>query len=419
MRMAVGLTLAALGALLLAPAAPAEASLGSVPVVVSDYVASGQLTARLERLYGPGKAKGTGIEFDQTTKPGPISRVYEWTEDRYVHADSDHPIQLTNYWTVPISIGDRPTGVAAVWINPQSDLPELAQFTASVPLATALANVPADAALVHDAATSAWFAVAGGTANPLVAGRSGVTTATPVEDLRLTRATSAPEAGANDANPGMALAIAVLALLVLVIVITLVLPGRLRRRGSEPDEDLHDPVAAGGHLDGEPAPTPSPSLAAAPEPAVARASRGSSARSGAAAAGQESSAAVPKPRTPVSQKPPVSKPTGTKPPSSRPVASRPAASKPPAPKSAPSEPGSSEPGTSQPGPRKRTPSRPVSSDPAPPSPQRAKPKRTPPADRAEPPATEPPSPGPSSPGPSSPRARAKKPPKDDASPAEG
>ncbi|HXR43170.1 MAG TPA: hypothetical protein VN759_00100, partial [Pseudolysinimonas sp.] len=112
---------AVLGATVLG-AAPASASLGSVPAEVGAYVSSGALVARLGDLYGPGK-HGAGIDFDATTKPGPISRVYEWTQDRYAHPSSDHPIQLTNNWVVPITVADKPVGLATIWINPQSVLP--------------------------------------------------------------------------------------------------------------------------------------------------------------------------------------------------------------------------------------------------------------------------------------------------------
>jgi membrane peptidoglycan carboxypeptidase len=300
-------------------AAPAQASAGSVPVVVSDYVGGGQLVARLEQLYGPGKKKGTGIDFDATTKTGAISRVYEWTDDRYAHADSAHPIQLTNYWTVPITIADKPIGVAAVWINPQSDAPELADFTASAALETALANVPADAALVHDGATAAWYGVTGTTATPLVAGRSGVTTPTPVADLALVKPGAAATPASGGSNSGIDLAVVVLVLLVLVIIVTLLLPGWLRRRrgAAASAEETTDVVAP----EPEPEPTPEPE----PEPVAVAAKPAPTPRP------KTAPAAAAKPRTPVSQKPATSKPTGTRPAASRPAASKPTARKPPRP----------------------------------------------------------------------------------------
>jgi hypothetical protein len=313
------------GLVAVAPAAAAQASAGSVPVVVSDYVGGGGLVGRLEQLYGPGKAKGSGIDFDAaTTKTGAISRVYEWTDDRYAHADSAHPIQLTNYWTVPITIADKPVGVAAVWINPQSDAPELADFTASAALATALASVPADAALVHDGASAAWYGVAGTTATPLVAGRSGITKPTPVADLAIVRPTAAATPSDAGSGSGIDLAIAVLVLLVVVIIVTLLLPGWLRRRrgaaeaGPEVAPEPEPEVAPEPEPEPEPEPQP-----VAPKPAPKP---------------RSATATATKPRTPVSQKPATSKPTGTRPAASRPAASKPAPSKPPTPRRKPTTP---------------------------------------------------------------------------------
>jgi hypothetical protein len=330
----------ALGVLL---AAPAQASAGSVPVVVSDYVTGGGLVARLEQLYGPGKAKGTGIDFDPaTTKTGAISRVYEWTDDRYAHADSAHPIQLTNYWTVPITIGDKPIGVAAVWINPQSDAPELADFTASAALATALANVPSDAALVHDGATAAWYGVAGTTATPLVAGRSGVTAPTPVADLAIARPTAAATPADGGSGSGIDLAIAVLVLLVVVIIVTLLLPGWLRRRRSaapaasvEPTPEPSPEPEPEPSPEPEPEPSPEPEPEPEPEPVPEAEPEPVAAKPAPVRKPRAASAATTKPRTPVSQKPATSKPTGTRPAASRPAASKPAPSKPPAPRRKP------------------------------------------------------------------------------------
>lgn len=355
---ALAMPLAAL-LLLAGPASPAQASLGSVPLVVSDYVTDGSLHARLQQLYGPG-VKGTGIDFDSTTTTGPISRVWEWTDDRYAHPATDHPIQLTNYWTVPITVASKAVGVAAVWINPGDDAPELAQFTASTALATALAQVPADAALVHDSATAAWFAVAGPTADPLIAGRSGVTTATPVADLRLSRPGAAPAAG-GDPNAGVGLAVGVLALLVIVIVIAVVVARRPRVEvvqqaevvpqaddvpqaeavpqaedltATTPESPGSDGVAAKGEAAAEPreAPKGREPKADAPKAGASKTGApktGEPKTRGASKAGVPKASTTPaaaKARTPVSQKPATSKPRTTAP---RAASAKPAASKPP------------------------------------------------------------------------------------------
>ena len=100
----IGLAAGALG-LALVPAGAASASLGSVPAEVTAYVAGGGMVARLNDVYGPNASGTAGIKFDDTTKAGPISRVYEWTGDRLANHPTTHPVQLTNNWVVPIGAG--------------------------------------------------------------------------------------------------------------------------------------------------------------------------------------------------------------------------------------------------------------------------------------------------------------------------
>jgi len=207
---------------------PAAAT-GSVPAEVSAYVGSGALVARLDDLYGQ-DAAGGGIDFDDTTKAGAIVRVYGWTPDKLEGRPTDHPVELRNEWIVPITIADAPVGVATVWINPGDAAPELAEFVADAELAVALSAVPSDAALVHDDASSAWFALAAGVLTPLVPGTSGLETPAPVDDVAILP----PEPAAATADPaadaGIAIAIGVVVLLVLVAVAALVIPARLARR---------------------------------------------------------------------------------------------------------------------------------------------------------------------------------------------
>jgi len=141
--------------LTLAPAGVASASLGSVPAEVTAYVTGGAMVARLNDVYGPNASGTAGIKFDDTTKAGPISRVYEWTADRLANRPTDHPVQLTNNWVVPITIGGASVGLATIWINPQTVGAELAEFAPSAAIGTALTTVPATAALVRDPATGA------------------------------------------------------------------------------------------------------------------------------------------------------------------------------------------------------------------------------------------------------------------------
>src|SRR5690349_5241885 len=141
----IGLAAGVIGAAL-GGAGAASASLGSVPPEVTAYVTSGAMVARLNDVYGPNASGTAGIKFDDTTKAGPISRVYEWTADRLANRATNHPVQLTNNWVVPITIGGTSVGLARIWINPQTVGAELADFTPSAALGTALTTVPATAA---------------------------------------------------------------------------------------------------------------------------------------------------------------------------------------------------------------------------------------------------------------------------------
>lgn len=323
----LGLAAGMLG-LTLAPAGAASASLGSVPAEVTAYVTSGAMVARLNDVYGPNASGTSGIKFDDTTKEGPISRVYEWTADRLANKATDHPVQLTNNWVVPITIGGKSVGLATIWINPQTVDAELAEFAPSAALGTALTTVPATAALVRDTTTGAWLALADGTVTPLVAGRSGLTGPVPVGSLKL-----APPAPASpsttEPNTGLALAIGVVGLIVIVIVVALLLPRR--RRASKNPQPATAPEAepaaaqpASEQAADAPA-TPAPAKPAARTSPGARPSGRTSTTSGAA--------------TPAPSKPPVSRSTVSKPPVSKPPVSKPPVSKPPVSKpSAPKQP---------------------------------------------------------------------------------
>jgi len=320
-------------------AAPtASASLGSVPAEVTAYVTSGAMVARLNDVYGPNASGTAGITFDDTTKPGPISRVYEWTADRLANRPTDHPVQLTNNWVVPITIGGASVGLATIWINPQTVAAELAEFTPSAELGTALTTVPVTAALVRDPATGAWLALADGTVTPLIAGKSGLTGPVPVDSLKLAPASPAPTA-TTEPNTGLALAIGIVGLIVIIIVVALLLPRRRRgNRSSRADEAVaptHPATAEPATAEpataepatAEPAttvePTPAPSTPAPSEPATKPATARTSA----------SKPAGPRPggRTPTTSA--AAKPASSKPPVSRPAT--PKASKPPAPKQPP------------------------------------------------------------------------------------
>jgi len=346
----IGLAAAAAG-LALGPADAASSSLGSVPAEVSSYVSSGAMVARLNDVYGPNASGTRGIKFDDTTKAGPISRVYEWTADRLANRATTHPVQLTNNWVVPITIGGASVGLATIWINPQTVDAELAEFSPSASLGTALSSVPATAALVRDTTTGAWLALADGTVTPLVAGRSGLTKPTPVGSLKLAPTAPAPLA-TTEPNTGLALAIGIVALLVIIIVVALLLPrGRRTKtaKGAVPSAaaaaPLAAPLVAADDLEPKPAAT-SPSTPATPTKPSAPRPQGTTPTTSGAAKPASSKPPVSRqsaPRTastrPAStagaSKPAASKPAASKPPASKPPATKPPASKPPAPKQPP------------------------------------------------------------------------------------
>jgi hypothetical protein len=311
----VGLVVGAAG-VAFGAAGAASASLGSVPPEVTSYVTSGAMVARLNDVYGPNASGTAGISFDDTTKAGPISRVYEWTAERLANRPTDHPVQLTNNWVVPITIGGTSVGLATIWINPQTVNAELAEFTPSAALGTAMTTVPDTAALVRDGATGAWLALADGKVTPLIPGTSGLTGTVPVSSLKLAPVGPAPVV-ASEPNTGLALAIGIVGLIVIIVVVALLLP---RVRGSKKGGpvDPVDPVDA-AVADAEPA-------TAETEPAT-----GESAAANATA---------PKPAT---RKPAASKPAAPKPAASQPAAAKPATSQPATSKAATPKPATSKP----------------------------------------------------------------------------
>jgi hypothetical protein len=354
-----------IAAFVLGPASAASASLGSVPEQVAAYVADGGMLARLSDVYGK-NAAGAGIDFDATTKAGPISRVYEWTAARLSSPTTDHPVQLTNNWVVPITIADKPIGLATLWINPQTVAPELADFSATPALATAMAAVPVSSALVRDTSSHAWLALADGTVTPLVAGTSGVSKPTPVGSVKLSEAT-APATAPAGSNAGLGLAIGAVGIVVVVIVVALLLPRRRPRRAPvvtggtvaaaqrvdtvEPDvasPAAPEPVAVDAEpvgVDPNPRPTPTPRPNPNPKPRSPRpAPTGGSpvtkpvgSKPGSRTPSAAAASTKPRVQKPPVQKPPVQKPPSGKPPSGKPPSPRPPSRKPPT--TPPSSPG--------------------------------------------------------------------------------
>lgn len=243
-------------------AVPAE---GSVPSEVAAFVADGSLVAQLNDVYGV-DAAGDGIDFDETTKTGVIERVHHYSAELTAGDDTDHPLDLVNEWVVPISIAEKPVGLATIWINPASVRPELASFEADPELATALSAVPDGSSLVHDEVNSAWLALADdGILTPLVPGTTELSTPVPIDDI----ATLPPAGGTGtttgDPATGVGFAIAVILLLLAIIIVALIVPS-LRAKKDPVDAD--EPDVEGETADVEPSAADEP---AALEPAPERA----------------------------------------------------------------------------------------------------------------------------------------------------
>jgi hypothetical protein len=348
-RAAVAVLLSGLfAALALGPAGTASASLGSVPAEVAAYVANGGMVTRLNNVYGK-NASGAGVDFNATTKAGAISRVYEWTSTRLTNVKTDHPVQLTNNWVVPITIADKPVGLATIWINPQSAAPELANFDQIPGLAKALEAVPATAALVRDTTTHAWLALDAGTVTPLIAGTSGLSTPAAVDSLTLS-------AGATPATPrqpaaGLVLAIFGVGGVVAVLLVALLLPRGRAARARKVRDAAASAIVGEASAIAEPAPPPAPAPVPAPKSPATRPARAAKAstpvtkpasskpggsKPGSSVPGSRkpaSATASTKPRAqkPAAQKPPVQKPPVQKPPAQMPRAQKPPSAARPAP----------------------------------------------------------------------------------------
>ncbi len=217
---------AAVGALTMTGIVPASASAGSVPPEVTRYVTTGPMVERLDDVYGPNADGTKGVDFDATTKPGPISRVWVWTAERRAGKPTADPTRMTNRWVDPVTVAGHPIGVATIWINPDLDAPELAEFQADPAAAVALAAVPASAQLVHDTVSRAWLALAAGVVTPLVPGSTGLSTPVPVDEFAIEPAAAAASDELSDPT-GWAIGGTAFVVLIALSVVVLVI-SRLR-----------------------------------------------------------------------------------------------------------------------------------------------------------------------------------------------
>ena len=229
----------------------ASAAEPPVPEDVAAYFATG-LVPRLADLYGAGT--GTDAAFDDTTKVGTIHRLLAWAPDFLAGKKTDAPTQLTNTWIAPVTAKTGTIlGLAAVWINPGSDVIELADFSRGRALVDALGRAPQGTQLIDDTAQQAWFATDGKILTPLLIGTSKTTAPlTPAEYQTILRTKAAPAAPSQTAtNPGLLIAGITLGVVVVLLAVFILLPGRKRRNGAA---DADAPVAESAGA--EPGPTP-------------------------------------------------------------------------------------------------------------------------------------------------------------------
>lgn len=209
--------------------APAVASEGSVPTEVAEFAAAPDgLLAGLDDFFGVG-ADGKGFDFGDTTTFGAPSRVFSFSREWLEGGDPDAPVGLVNEWTVPVSIGEKPVGLAVIWINPGTVEPELADFVPDAPLAAALTDVPDGTWVVHDEPRSAWLLLTPPALVPVVSGTSGFSGETTLTVYRNVLGMGFP---APDPGPsfGTVLSIGIIVAVSLVVILVLLVPLARRRR---------------------------------------------------------------------------------------------------------------------------------------------------------------------------------------------
>lgn len=226
-------------------ATPASASQGSIPAEVAAYAADPNgLLARLDTFVGVG-GDGKGLDFGAGAAVGQLNRVFGFTTAWLAGEKTDLPVERRNEWTAPITIDKKPVGLAIIWINPSTVEPELADFLRGAGIGAALADVPADAALVHDEPRAAWFAFVAPDLTPLVAGSSGLDGTTTLDVYRgLIADRTVPQVDAGP-NFGSMLPLLTIGIVVLLIVAVLMIPlirGRTRKDAPAPALETVAPV---------------------------------------------------------------------------------------------------------------------------------------------------------------------------------
>jgi hypothetical protein len=225
---ALGTTLAVASLLMIGPAA--SAAQGSVPAEVTSYTTDPDgLVFQLNDLFGVG-ASGEGVDFDDTTTAGPLSRVFVWTDDFLAGKTTDQPVRRLNEWVTPISVRKSTIGFAVIAINDSTAKPELANFSTDSAVAAEFEVLPTDAYLVMDEPRAAWFSLLGKTLTPIDPGSTGLTGSTKLSEYQKVVIHTSPAGAKADTPDGGLIAGGVaLVIILLAVVAVVVVPALLRR----------------------------------------------------------------------------------------------------------------------------------------------------------------------------------------------
>jgi len=234
---------------MIVPAAAATASVGSIPPDIVEFAESDEgLLTELEEYFGV-DARGDGLDFSEGLELGEIDRIFLWSDAFRAGEATDTPVQYVNRWKIPILIGEEPVGVAMIGIDPATVEPEMIDFIHSAGTALALDEVDADATLVLEPETAAWFSLNDGVITPLVRGTSGVEADTTLSEYQTLLTGRELEIVEPDPQPdrGSVQSVVLISAAVLLLLLALLIPtimGQVRERRERRAADVDAPSEA-------------------------------------------------------------------------------------------------------------------------------------------------------------------------------
>lgn len=231
------------------PAAAGTASVGSIPPDIVEFAESDEgLLTELEEYFGV-DARGDGLDFSEGLELGEIDRIFLWSDAFRAGEATDTPVQYVNRGKIPILIGEEPVGVAMIGIDPATVEPEMIDFIHSAGTALALDEVDADATLVLEPETAAWFSLNDGVITPLVRGTSGVEADTTLSEYQTLLTGRELEIVEPDPQPdrGSVQSVVLISAAVLLLLLALLIPtimGQVRERRERRAADVDAPSEA-------------------------------------------------------------------------------------------------------------------------------------------------------------------------------